>query len=187
MDIQHQMAVKIADFVDSGKGEETEESVEQKLLLIYGIEVFLNEFLKMAVVLACGIFLGEVPLTLYAMVFLMLLRRYAGGKHFESNLICFCVTWFSLVPVPIIGKTMAIPVEVMIPIGMIEVILLLIYAPSKADEDYTRKQQLILKAKTMIVYGIGLLGSWFCGGIEYLRAMMLVALVVAITAIRIKK
>lgn len=187
MDIQHQMAVKIADFIDSRKEEETEESVEQKLLLIYGIEVFLNEFLKMAVVLACGILLGEIPLILCAMVFLLLLRRYAGGKHFESNLICFCVTWFSLVAVPIIGKTTAMPVAAMVAIGIVEAILLLIYAPSKADEDYTRKQRLILKTKTMVVYGIGLWGSWFFGGIEYLRAMMLVALVVAITAIRIKK
>ena len=85
VELQHCMAVGIANLLDENK----EQDVEDKLFLIYGIEVFLNEFLKIAFALMLGGILGALPLVLFGTVYLILLRRYAGGRHFQSNGACF--------------------------------------------------------------------------------------------------
>lgn len=179
MDIQHSMAVKIAAWID---GKEIKEETE-RICLIYGIEVFLNEFLKIAVSWMIAMVLGVFPLVVFGTVYLLLLRRYAGGRHFESNVACFIFSIFTLVIVPFAGLKIDFPLVVQIGSVLIEIILFFIYAPSKVTISILERDRWRRKIKTLAVYLIGLFLSWIIGKESYVNVMLLMGLIVAIATI----
>lgn len=177
--LQHCIAVGIANLLDENK----EQDVEDKLFLIYGIEVFLNEFLKIAFALMLGGILGALPLVLFGTVYLILLRRYAGGRHFQSNGACFAFSVFTLVPVPMTGYYMHLPFILQLGSFLLEVALFFVYAPSKVGEVISEKDRRIRKWKTVFIYVCGLFLAYFMGGDGYANAMLMIGLIAAFATI----
>lgn len=179
VELQHCMAVGIANLLDDNK----EQNEEEKLLLTYGIEVFLNESLKIAFALMLGGILGTLPLVLFGTVYLILLRRYAGGRHFQSNGACFVFSVFTLVPVPMIGYYMHLPFILQLGSFLLEAALFFVYAPSKIREDISEKDRRVRKWKTLSIYVCGLFFAHFMGGDGYVNAMLMIGLIAAFATI----
>ena len=85
MDIQHEMALIIAKQITKMEFEMKEDKFN---ILVYGIEVFLNEAIKVVVIVCLGILMDKLRLIIFSMIFLLILRRYVGGNHFSNNKIC---------------------------------------------------------------------------------------------------
>lgn len=85
--MQHKMAVYIASRLFEGA-----ELQEEKLLVIYGIETFLNEFLKAISYIIIGIVLGIGFEVLFSILFFLCIRRIAGGRHCKTNVACYTVS-----------------------------------------------------------------------------------------------
>lgn len=179
MDLQHCMAVGLANILDDNKEQDTEE----KLLLVYGIEVFLNEFLKIACAWLLAWGLGELSLVIFGTIYLTLLRRYAGGKHFKSNATCFIFSIFSLVPVPVLGVNIHFSFMFQVSIFLIGVLLLWIFAPAKMGKNISENDRLRKKWTTLIVYVLGLVFGWIIGKEAYVNAMLLIGMIASIATI----
>lgn len=179
VELQHCMAVGIANLLDENKEQDTEE----KLLLIYGIEVFLNEFLKIAFAWILGGILGVFPLVMFGTAYLMLLRRYAGGKHFSSNGACFAFSVFTLVPVPMVGFHVQLPFVIQLGSVLLEATLFLVYSPAKVRLAISEKDRKIRKRKTLSIYVCGLCFAYFLGGEGYVNAMLLIGLIAAFAVV----
>lgn len=75
MDIQHEMALIIAKQITKMEFEMKEDKFN---ILVYGIEVFLNEAIKVVVIVCLGILMDKLRLIIFSMIFLLILRRYVG-------------------------------------------------------------------------------------------------------------
>ena len=182
MDIQHSMAVKIANMIDK----ETPAQDEEKIMLTYGVEVFLNEFLKMLCAWSLAIIFGIFPSVFYGTVFLLILRRYAGGIHFRSNAVCFVFTVMVLVAIPIAARHIVMPQALEMTLILCEIILFAVFAPAHAKKEYTVKEKAITKIILILFHLIGIYGAKLLQGENSKEAMIMIAFVAAVTAIERK-
>ncbi len=164
--MQHTLAVKIANFLDGNSADETEE----KLLLTFGIEVFLNEFLKAVAILALAAYMGVFPITCFSMIYLLSLRKYARGKHCNSNIKCYLVTFFTTLVVPIMMLNLQLPYFVTVLMIIAIAIAYFIRFSGTPDKKMT----------LYIIYFLGLYLGFLLGKIGYVNALLSVALVVVL-------
>lgn len=168
MNIQHALAIKIANFLDA----ETAPDTKEKVLLTFGIEIFLNEFLKVVLILVLAALLGELFVVLLATTYLLLLRRYAGGRHCNTNFKCYVASIMTTLILPIIVINISLPYIVSAFLVVIELILVVKGLP-----------QGINKKCILIVYCIGMIVGFIMGDIPYMNAMLCVALVAIAMAV----
>lgn len=130
------------------------EELEQ-IALVYSIEVWINNILKIIVILFCACLLGITIRSLIVLTIFATLRRYAGGTHCEENWTCVVIT--SLV---VLGGALFSTVSIQGMTSIIWCILYLIgavglyrYAPSGTKMNpISKKEKVVLKRKTMIIY-----------------------------------
>lgn len=184
MDLQHRMAVRIAEIIDG----EVSERQEERIMMIYGIEVFLNEFLKVFFSLIIACFIGIFPLALYSTIYLLLLRRYVGGKHFKSNTVCSIFSFFKMVVAPLLGAILKLSTWIQALLFIIETVLVIYYTPYlKEGEITTREIVKARKVKAFLVIVIGLILGWLIGGELYVKSGLMIGLIVGCTAIDKKR
>ena len=104
-------------------------------ILVYGIEVFLNEAIKVVVIVCLGILMDKLRLIIFSMIFLLILRRYVGGNHFSNNKICLLYSVTSTTIIPVL-------------VEKIEIIVLFIFVERRKNES---EKQLLIRKST---------GSW---------------------------
>lgn len=81
---------------------------------VYGMEVFLENFWKLIGFLLIGSWVENKVSFFTAIVSFTFLRIWAGGKHFNSSLLCFAfVALVGLIPSCIIGQAV-IPNQIVI-------------------------------------------------------------------------
>ena len=182
MNFQHKLAITIANFLD----DDTSRQDTNHILLIYGIEVFLNEFLKLVVSLLIAWLIGLLPQAAFASVYLLLLRRYAGGRHFESNLACSLFSFTVIVIFPGIGMHLLLPTKIRYALIIGTAALLVSVVPFlKKDEQMENKEKLKRKVITLFIYFTGLFLGYCVGEIHFLQGAIFVSATVAITAISV--
>ena len=180
MNLQHKLAVTIASVLD----DDTPKQDTNHILLTYGIEVFLNEFLKLAISLLIAWPMGLLPQAAFASVYLLLLRRYAGGRHFESNLVCSLFSFTVIVLFPGMGMHLLLPSEIRCALIIRTIAVLAYVVPFlKKDEQMKNKETLKRKVITLFIYLIGLVIGYCLGGVPFLQVAIFVGATVAITAI----
>lgn len=147
MDLQHHIAKNIAKKL----GLKNEEK-ENQLWIIYGIEVFLNEFFKLICALILGIVFHILPEVIFSTILLLTLRHFAGGRHFKNNFICFIVSVFTLFFPGIVIPYISISNKKIIFISILEIILFMIYAPfpNEARKKFTVVK--IIKEKILSIF-----------------------------------
>lgn len=184
MDLQHKMAISIAEIIDGKESERREE----RIMMVYGIEVFLNEFLKIFFSLVIAYFIGIFPLALFSTTYLLMLRRYVGGRHFKSNIVCSIFSFFTIVVAPLLGATLKLSRWIEVLLFIIETRLVIRYTPYLKEGEVTTKEiEKVRKKKAFLVNVIGLiLGALFCGEI-YMKSGLMIGLIVGCTAIKLKK
>lgn len=179
MDIQHELALIIATYLEREKAKKEDVSENELVILTYGIEVFLNEFIKIIIAVILGILLGEILLVLYSIVFLLLIRRYSGGIHFESNLICLLYSLVAIVVMPVFGKRFDLGIGIAAVLCVVELVAFMFFIEKRHDE--SKRQLLIRKCKLLFVYVVGLFFAYILGGIPYLRAMSYMIFMITLT------
>ncbi len=168
MNLQHALAVGIANYLDA----ETAPDTKEKVLLTFGIELFLNEFLKLVLILLLAVLLGEFPVVLLSTIYFLLLRRYTGGRHCKTNLKCYMATILTLLVLPILAVNITLPYQVIGLLVVVETILMIKGLSQEVD-----------KKSLFIVFCIGVILGFVCGNIYYMNAMLLVAFVSLVTAV----
>lgn len=156
MNLQHIMAEKIAQMLGAN-----DENEEERLWIIFGIEVFLNEFFKILCACVLGIWLKILQEVIFSITFLLLLRKFAGGRHFESNFLCYIVSIATIICPTLIGTCMDFPINVIRAICILEVLFFAFYAPYIENDIMTQKQTYIYKIISLciLVFGV-LMGDW---------------------------
>ena len=129
------------------------------------------------------ILLDVFILVMFGTAYLMLLRRYAGGKHFSSNGACFAFSVFTLVPVPMVGFHVQLPFVIQLGSVLLEATLFLVYSPAKVRLAISEKDRKIRKRKTLSIYVCGLCFAYFLGGEGYVNAMLLIGLIAAFAVV----
>lgn len=94
MDLQHKLAEQIAVWMDPDKEEENQ---EEHILLVYGIELFLNEFLKIMLIFIIGLLMGESKLAIFFMAYVMIAENFQ-----EENTLRVILCALYLQPLPAI-------------------------------------------------------------------------------------
>lgn len=175
MNLQHKIAVWIAGLLETKQNE----SKENTLLFIYGIEVFLNEFFKVITAWGIGLLAGKFKEVVFATFFLLLMRNIAGGKHFKSNLMCFITSIMAIVLPSVIGSLFLLPMEYFFIISGIECITLFTFSPYFINHSLKGTQKWIRKSVIVCIYIIGIL--WFL----YRQNWIYINMIFIITAIEI--
>lgn len=168
MDIQHALAVRIANYLDTETAQETKE----KVLLTFGVELFLNEFLKLVLILLLAVLLGEVPIVLLSTIYFLLLRRYAGGRHCKTNLKCYMASIMTLLVLPILAVNISLPYIATGIMIIVEMIVLVKGLPQKVN-----------KKRLFIVFCIGIMLGYILGDLSYMNALIVVAFVSLVAAV----
>lgn len=167
MNIQHSIAERLSECI-SGEQDKTEE----KILITYGIEVFLNEFFKFLVACVLGVIIGRLPLVLFETTYLLLMRRYTKELHFQNNTVCFIFTEMTIVLIPFIGINLHFSCIQLLVFFVTVGAILFAYVPQ------------VKRIKAFLVYGVGFVLSWIGGGRQLAQATILVATVVALTTVK---
>lgn len=176
MRIQHNLAVAIANLL-----KQDDDSKEDRMLLVYGIEVFLNEFLKLVCAWFIALFMGILPEVVFATVEFLLLRHYAGGKHFESNAVCFIVSILSMIFPAIIGKYIDFEIEILVILNILVCLFLLIYAPLNQKKLLGRHEKYKRKILSVIIYGVAIAISKILGEAQYANIVWLIGVIEVIS------
>lgn len=96
---------------------------------VYGMEVFLENFWKLIGFLLVGSWVDNKVSFFMAVASFSFLRMLAGGKHFNSSVLCFTfVLLIGLIPSYVIGQA-TIPNQIVILLFIMIVGLILLYAP----------------------------------------------------------
>lgn len=177
--MQHIIAVKIAKMLG-----ETNETLQDRLLLIYGIETFSNEFLKGAVCIIIAMFFKCWKVVILNIIYLKLLRGYAGGRHFKRNIICVCVSIITIVPMAILGNLFILPRRIQILVLGIEALIFLMCAPYHKGAMYIRAKW-VNKVLTLLIFIIGIGLGWKLGKNYYFNNLILVGGVTSLMLIKI--
>lgn len=164
MNLQHAVAVRMSDWIC-----ENENTEEEKAFVTYGVEVFLNEFSKMIVALLLGMLFRIFWVVFFETVFLILLRRYAAGAHFQNNAMCFCFTECVLVVIPVIVSVANIHWSIY---------ALLCMAAGMCFHLSARERRY-----TAIVFGMGMVVSCILGGMFFLKTTIVIAMIVALSTV----
>ncbi|SDB23575.1 Accessory gene regulator B [Pseudobutyrivibrio sp. YE44] len=106
--MQHNLAEYLAKFIIN----ETDSEYD-RTLTVYGIEVFLNEFLKATLIFILGVLTGNLIISMLSTFFVLLSRKIIQGRHFSNNVICTFYSVFTCFIAPVIFLHIDIPVRIL--------------------------------------------------------------------------
>lgn len=180
MDFQHKLAESLAASL-----EENMESKEEQALLVYGIELFLNEFLKIVLILGIAAMAGELKLAIFYTSYLLIARKCSGGKHFGSNIICMLFTFLTAYIIPMAGTMVTLPLWLQVSMGLIETGLIFIYVPYiKKGKEITKEQKRKRKIAMLIVF-LGYLGAaWLFNADTFVNGILFIEMIVVLAAVK---
>ena len=178
MDLQHRLAEKLALIFLDEKDDEKE-----KAIITYGIEVVLNELLKSILIIILGIVFGKLLVAIIGIIYLLSIRRFLGGGHFDSNIMCTVVTVFTAFIGPVLIMMIRIPLFIQMAVGVI-LILTIIFMNvfSEGDtisQDKKKKGRII----SIIVFLVAGILAYIFGGLEYLSEIIFIEIIVVLFAV----
>lgn len=179
MNLQHNIAQKLMHIIL-----EQERIQEDGVIVTYGIEIFINEFSKLFTGLLIGIALGILKDVIFMEIYLILLRRVAGGRHFKNNIVCFCVSVLTIVGVPLIANSITLwNTRIVLIIIVIEAALLILLTPLYEWKPNCKEK---IKAKIHAVCILFLFATAcnFISKPEYIYMVMLFTIIEIISLIR---
>ena len=178
MYLQHKLAELFARPLLDGN-----ESVEDRALLVYGIEIFLNEFIKVIIIFFIAILVGKVKLAAFGTCYLLLARRCSGGRHFNSNVACTLFTVFTAFVGPMCVSMLQMPLWLMLGITILENGLIYNFIPHTEEKTMSAAQMKSKKISAILLLWIfigiaGLfLGKGFISAILFIEMIVLLAVI----------
>ena len=149
MDLQHLMAEKLALLFLDEKDDEREKAV-----VTYGIEVVLNEVLKAILILMLGIIFGKTLVAVIGYLYLIIVRRYLGGRHFNSNILCTITTVFTAFVGPVLVMKINVPLIIQIVTSVLLTIIIIVMIPYSEDGPISPEKRRINKFMALLFFWI---------------------------------
>lgn len=182
MELQHKLAVKLAEIVD--KNEKEESNKEEQALLIYGIEIFLNEFLKLMFILLFAIVVNKTWEALFFMAYFLVARKLAGGRHCKNNLMCLLVTFFTVFVAPVAATKRTVGTIILISLFIGEWIVTILILPYiKKGEDLMKEERKKRKVSATIMFMVFTILAGMLGGKPYVNGMLAEHALILISAL----
>ncbi|TCT15445.1 accessory gene regulator B [Natranaerovirga pectinivora] len=114
----------------------------------YGMQVVLNEFIKIATLLFLFHMINQIPLFLFSFAVLVSIRLYSGGLHNKTTLGCFITSLgFFLITVLVPQYFNNISVFTSCLLTLMSIIIIYIYSPVTSDYRPIKYNQRIIRAK----------------------------------------
>ncbi len=175
--MQHKLAAFFAKHLLSGNDTE-----ENRILLTYGIEIFLNEFLKFLLVMALGVIFGYWKITLLSTVYILVIRQILGGRHFESNVLCTLYTILSAFLLPSVVSNINVSSKILLFLIAVEIVMVLLFCSYEENTECRSYKRSVTAVLTFLVF---LFISYKVGGIRFVGSMTSAHLLVEIMCIKI--
>lgn len=142
--MEHMIACKITDWCKR----RYDMSESQVVTVTYGIELLLNNVLKMVALFIIAVIFGRVPEYFIAIGCFASLRSYAGGLHMQTSLGCF-LTMLTIFVLSCLGAEYVtyLPLWALIGAAAVSIVILSIYAPFYTKNNPIRDPQIIKKKK----------------------------------------
>lgn len=96
----------------------------------YSLEAYYITITKSLVIIPIAFLLGVFKEIIILLIFFNLLREQAHGLHASKSSICLISSSIMFIGAPILAKTLIIPFEIKILIGILGIILMYKYAPA---------------------------------------------------------
>lgn len=146
------MCHKLAGYIIAWCEGEQEFDEYEHIKTVYGMEVFLESLWKLAGLLLLGCMVDNRQMFFVSIACFSLLRRFAGGRHSKSSIVCFlCMTLVGLVPV-YISKRVIIPNAACVSLFIMAFLLILVYAPHMSYIVYNARERKMLALFLTIIY-----------------------------------
>lgn len=124
------MEHRLASFFVKILNEEYQRTELETAKMIYGLEILLDNLLKVIFIVVLSLVLGIFKESMLVLLGFGILRIKAGGFHFDKNIMCWIVSTL----IPIGGGTLIsmnfITKEIAILLIFITLVIILLYAPS---------------------------------------------------------
>lgn len=178
MNLQHKLAELLVLPLQDGR-----ESAEEHALLVYGIEIFLNEFIKVIIIFLFAALVGEVKIATIGTCYLLLARRCSGGRHFNSNAACTLFTIFTAFVGPLGVSFLQLPLWLQMGIGILETGGMYKFVPYTEENSLNASQRKRRKISAILLFwsfmGIAglLVGKGLINGIFFKEIIVILAVV----------
>ncbi|MCI9618809.1 MAG: accessory gene regulator B family protein [Dorea sp.] len=157
-DYTHVIAVCFANKMDEYRGY----TESERIVITYGLEIFLNNFLKLMVYLIIGSVCDIFTKTVIAVLTLAILRILSGGYHSNSDLGCLFLTGGMIFSPIVLSKYLFVTNEHLAVVLFVIAAIYFLYVPQ--DEKYlgTSKEELVkIKISVILVMFGFCLGGLF--------------------------
>lgn len=155
-DYTHAIAIRFVDKMNEYRGY----TESERIVITYGLEIFLNNFIKLIIYLITGFICNILPETVIAVVILGGLRILSGGYHSQSDLGCLLLTGGMIFLPIVLSKYLFITNEYFALILFGITIVYFRYVPQ--DEKYMEaSKEELLKIKIsviLVMFGVSLGG-----------------------------
>lgn len=112
------------------------QSAEDNAVIQYGLELVLDNLVKLIILQILGILLGNGWETLVILVSFCILRLQAGGVHANSNLGC-CLGMMLIWGISLLGYTyIRVQTSILIFLALMDALIIWICAPKSKNIDY---------------------------------------------------
>lgn len=182
MELQHNLAKWIASYIN-----DESDSEEEIALTTYGIELFMNEFLKVVLIFIVAMLVGQVKMAVIGTTYLFIARRLSGGRHFESNVVCTLFTLLTALVGPLIIFKVSIPTAMRIGIVIFEILMILAFVPYTKEGDVLGdRQRFIKKAASCLLYFLFLGIARLLELEGYINSILLIELIVLLATVNVR-
>lgn len=113
-------------------------SLEEKIVIEYGIELFLDSAVKAILYIGVGIIIGRIKETFCALIVWCMIRKQSGGRHAKNNFICFMISGSAIFFPIILSAFWKITTEISAISMIIVNYVYILYAPY--DEYFTYEE-----------------------------------------------
>ena len=167
MGLLHKLSKNIAGYIEG----ESENYIERELLA-YGVELIINEMIKILMIMVVAFFLNKVVIAAYFIIYLYVSRRFAGGKHFDSQLKCIIVSVATCFLGPVLLEKLAVQNEVIILLMLTEMFLILRWIPYKEESGSISEADAKNKTISLLIFAFGIIIAWLIGGKGFVNGVL---------------
>ena len=125
----HSTAIKLVNWLSRNNPREG----KAYLRLVYNTEALLMNITKLIIVFAISLSIGILPLTIATLIGFNVIRRYSFGIHAKNSTVCTIFSIIMFILIPFVLKNIGVPNFVVLPVFVLIIMTLFLYAPSDTE------------------------------------------------------
>lgn len=130
-------------------------SKQDQDLYLYALKIMSRSLINLITVLAIGLLLSMLKESIILFVSFFILRKFVGGLHAESYMVCFCVsTILFVLGLLTVKYTQYITWIIIISLSCISMILIIIYSPIEHPNKKLNQKEIVTYRKFSIAVSV---------------------------------